>query len=280
MRQLRIHVMAIAIASVLGSAVAGARAAVSEANQQALRTKFVGKVLVFRKSFRDVSKLDVTPEGKVQGDHQPGYWSVDAVLQVKDLQFGKDRVIFKCAKLWANATPDNHLRFFPASVALKGKTDYAENEEIVFHTGIGDVTPQALNQQVGKVFLSEKDSVLGTAPQPIASYIEGVPAQVDIDPASATGFSGTPPKVVSNPTPQLPREALLVGQGGHEGIVVYVDERGAAAVVGFTRLLHYGIEEATIEGVRHWKFEPAVKDGHPVPVRIAVSIDYSSSQKK
>jgi hypothetical protein len=45
-------------------------------------------------------------------------------------------------------------------------------------------------------------------------------------------------------------------------------------VVGFTHLLQYGAEEATIDAVKQWKFQPAMKDGKPVAVRMAAFVDF------
>jgi TonB family protein len=38
--------------------------------------------------------------------------------------------------------------------------------------------------------------------------------------------------------------------------------------------LGMGLDEKAIEAVKNWRFEPAMKDGHPVPVQIAVEVDF------
>jgi len=86
--------------------------------------------------------------------------------------------------------------------------------------------------------------------------------------------------VLSRSTPDLPREALLAGQSGQEKFLVLVDEEGNGAVVAFTQLLQYGLEETTIEAVKKWKFAPAIRAGKPVPVRMAMSIDYKRPQQQ
>jgi len=98
--------------------------------------------------------------------------------------------------------------------------------------------------------------------------------QVDIDLISGPRLDGTPPKPISTPTPNLTREASLAGQAGREGFVVSVDQEGRSGVVGFTRLLQFGLEEATMEAAREWKFEPAMQQGKRVAVRIPVFIEY------
>ena len=43
------------------------------------------------------------------------------------------------------------------------------------------------------------------------------------------------------------------------------------AIVGSTA---QEMVEKAMEAVRNWKFEPAMKDGHPVRVEIAVEVDF------
>lgn len=258
----------------LSGVVISVRAAVSETNQQTLKTQYVGKVLVFRKLYRMANQLEYAEDGTLKGNHRAGYWATDGAVQVKDLDFKKDRLVFKCTKLWAAIKDDGQLHFFPASVMLKGKTDYPENEDITFRTGEDAITVETVTQWVNNVFLGGKDSLLSSAPQPIVAYIQKAPTAVDYDPATGAEFSGTPPKAISQSDPQLPREAQLVGQAGRENFVIYIDSEGRAAVVGFTHLLQYGAEEATIDAVKQWKFQPAMKDGKPVAVRMAAFVDF------
>jgi hypothetical protein len=41
-----------------------------------------------------------------------------------------------------------------------------------------------------------------------------------------------------------------------------------------------GLDEKAIEAVKNWKFEPAMKDGHPVRVEIAVEVDFHLESDK
>ncbi len=264
----------------LVSGAAVVRAAVSAADQQSLHSQFVGKVLTFRKCARLVSQYDVQEDGTVKGNAQPGFWSVDGNALVKDIEFRKDHVTFKCVKLWANIKDDGQLHFFPASAALKGNSsDYPQNTDIIFRTSQENVAAAQIVERLGKLCLGAQESSLAVAPQSIVAFIQKVPADLDADSGLDKGFKGTPPKATSNSTPQEPKEAAMVGQAGKETFVVYVDEQGKGAVVGFTHLLQYGLEEATIEAVKGWTFTPASQDGKPVAVRMAMSIDFKAEKR-
>ncbi len=282
MRRLRVFVFAAISTMLLSGAVIVARAGVSAADEQTLRTEYVGKVLIFRKSVRIANNLEYAADGTLKGDHEPGFWTVDGAVQVKDVNFGKDHVTLKCVKLWANIKPDGQLHYFPASAALKGKSSngYPDAVNVTLRTEKAAVSTEEVKQLVQKVFLGPNESVLSATPQPIAAFIQKVPLRTDIDPVTGMGFSGTPPQPVEDPTPARSREATLVGQAGRESFIVYVDTQGRAAVLGFTHLLQYGLEETTIDAVKGWRFQPAVKDGKPVAVRIPMSIDYKLPEQK
>jgi protein TonB len=38
--------------------------------------------------------------------------------------------------------------------------------------------------------------------------------------------------------------------------------------------LGMGLDEKAVEAVRQWKFEPAMKDGQPVALELAVEVDF------
>jgi len=259
----------------LASPVTTVRAEVSGPDQKALKSQYLNQVLIFRKDFRMVKRLDIAQDGTVTGGKASGLWSVDGAIQVSTLAFDKKTVTVRGNKLWANIKNDGQLHFFPASVVLKGRQGYPVTVEIAFHTGSESVSAQQIRTSIERVFLGGSDSQLSSTPQPIAAYIQNVVPQYDIDLASPKPFGGTLPKVITQSQLPNPTEAALAGQGGQESFVVYVDEKGNAAVIGFTRLLQYGLEETTIEAVKNWKFEPATKDGKPVAMRVLMHLNYA-----
>jgi hypothetical protein len=269
--------IAIVIGVLFGAAATAARARIFESDQSVLRAQYVEKVLIFRNCYRMIDKLEVLEDGTVKGKAQPGYWAVDGAFQVKTLTFGNDRVSLTGIKLWTDIQKDGVLHYFPASAALNGKGDYPSGLEVIFRTGVEVETAAQFTARVDRIFFNEQETKLDSAPAPIARYIRNEAVKVDIDPASGTGFKGTPPKPVSTPQPYLSHEASLVGQTGTENFIVLVDEQGRGSVDGFTNVLQYGLEEATMEAVKKWKFQPATLNGKPVPLRIAMNIKYRSA---
>jgi len=206
MKKIMGHCLGGALA-LLGGLALAVGAELPATDQEALRKQYVNKVLIFRKSYRMLDRLEVKADGTVAGKPRPGYWTMDGACQVKDLEFRKDAVILKCTKLGANVKDDGQLHYFPVSAALKGKTDYPEKMDVVFRTASAGKFLAQVNEQVSKIFLSEQEPKLAATPAPISAYIQKLSIQPDIDPAPGAGFDGTLPKLVSTLVPDLSREA-------------------------------------------------------------------------
>jgi TonB family protein len=82
----------------------------------------------------------------------------------------------------------------------------------------------------------------------------------------------TPPRQVFAPEPEFSKEAR---EAHHEGISVVgliVGTDGKACNVRILQRIGFGLDEKAVEAVKSWVFEPAVKDGKPVAVEIAVEV--------
>jgi periplasmic protein TonB len=88
------------------------------------------------------------------------------------------------------------------------------------------------------------------------------------------GGGVSPPRAVFSPEPEFSEEARKAKFQGvcTLGLVVGVD--GRASNIRVLSSLGMGLDEKAIEAVKNWKFEPAMKDGHPVPVEIALEVDF------
>jgi hypothetical protein len=274
MKKIQAYLIAGATAVLLGCGAVAVRAEITPADQEALRTQYGGKVLIFRKSYRMIDRLEVNADGTIKGNHEPGYWSVDGAVQVKDVEVKKESVTFKCLKLWAHLKDDGQLHYFPVAAALKGKGDYPENAAITFRTNGPSESLDQLKRRVNAVFLGEQESQLNAAPAPVVAYIQKIAVAPDVDREAGKGLDFAPPEAVKSAELALTREALLAGQSGHQISVVLVDIEGNASVVGFRKPLHFGLEESTMETLKAWKFKPATREGKAVACRIVLDLLY------
>jgi TonB family protein len=55
---------------------------------------------------------------------------------------------------------------------------------------------------------------------------------------------------------------------------------GLAHDVTVTKLLGHGFDEQALRSVQEWRFEPAAKNGRPIPARITVQVDFSMTSSR
>jgi len=88
------------------------------------------------------------------------------------------------------------------------------------------------------------------------------------------GNGVSPPKAIYSPEPEFSDEARKAKFQGTCTLSLIVSKDGRPSDIRVVGSLGMGLDEKAIEAVSKWKFEPAMKDGHPVPVNIEVEVDF------
>jgi len=88
------------------------------------------------------------------------------------------------------------------------------------------------------------------------------------------GGGVSPPRQIYAPEPEFSEEARKAKYQGVCTLQLVVGIDGRPSQIRVQSSLGMGLDEKAIEAVKNWKFEPAMKDGHPVPVQIAVEVDF------
>ena len=88
------------------------------------------------------------------------------------------------------------------------------------------------------------------------------------------GGGVSPPIPIFKPEPEFSEEARKAKFQGTCTLALIVGIDGRASDIRVVSSLGMGLDEKAIEAVKNWKFEPAMKDGHPVRVEIAVEVDF------
>jgi TonB family protein len=95
------------------------------------------------------------------------------------------------------------------------------------------------------------------------------------------GHGVSNPRLIHNVEPEFSEQAR---QAGYEGICVLelvVDAEGMPKNIKVVRPIGMGLDDKAIAAVEQWTFEPAMKDGTPVAVRINVEVSFHLyAQKK
>jgi protein TonB len=88
------------------------------------------------------------------------------------------------------------------------------------------------------------------------------------------GRGVTPPRPIYSPDPEFSEEARKAKYQGTCTLMIVVSADGKPTNIRVVNSLGMGLDEKAIETVRTWRFEPGMKDGHPVNVEMAVEVDF------
>jgi len=84
----------------------------------------------------------------------------------------------------------------------------------------------------------------------------------------------SPPRVIYQIDPEFSEEARKAKYQGTCTLMLVVDTAGRPTNIRVASSLGMGLDEKAIEAVKKWRFEPSMKDGHPVNVEIAVEVEF------
>ena len=83
-----------------------------------------------------------------------------------------------------------------------------------------------------------------------------------------------PPRALYAPDPEYSESARRHKQQGVGVLQVIVTPEGTVARIRVQRVIGFGLDQKAVNAVCQWKFEPALKDGQPVPVEMNVEVTF------
>ena len=83
-----------------------------------------------------------------------------------------------------------------------------------------------------------------------------------------------PPKVVYDPDPQYSEAARRAHYQGTVVLWLVVEPNGMPDRIRVQRSIGIGLDEAAIDSVKTWRFQPATRNGQPVRVMIDVEVNF------
>ena len=84
----------------------------------------------------------------------------------------------------------------------------------------------------------------------------------------------TPPHATYAPDPPYPPKELKNHYQGAVGLLLTVGTDGLPHDIAVARSVTSDFDEAAVDAVKTWRFDPAIKDGKRVPVRIKVEVTF------
>lgn len=90
----------------------------------------------------------------------------------------------------------------------------------------------------------------------------------------SVGGGVSAPQLIHSVEPEFTDAARQARYQGVVSIQLIVDQNGNPENIQVVRHLGMGLDEKAVEAVRQYKFRPAMYQGHPVPVRLMVDVDF------
>ena len=82
------------------------------------------------------------------------------------------------------------------------------------------------------------------------------------------------PRVISAPLPEYPAAAHAAKEKGSVRLSFVVNSNGQTCNVKIIKHLKPDLDATALEAISAWKFQPAVRNGKPVAVRLETSVDF------
>lgn len=270
------------VAKVLGAELTG--------KVVALRGLYVGPYLHFDSS------------ANVIGHVETGYWASDAMLEVKKvsveggkLQISGKRIItvfdVKAGQFKNLRTKDKvalainidptwqdiaaQLRIVLAKISTGSPTELASQAPSYWDCWLTGTIERREGPQGWKCSPSGIPSVPKPDPDlPPLQRTSTLTKTNDGTEYYSVGKGVTPPKALKADDPIYTPLAKAANIQGKSVLWVIVNENGVASDIRIERPIGGGLDDRAVEAVRQWRFAPAIKDGHPVPVAINVEINF------
>lgn len=110
--------------------------------------------------------------------------------------------------------------------------------------------------------------------KPAVAQPKPCPPDASLDQPCHVGGEVKPPKPISTPDPQFNDYGRALRIHGTIVLWTVVDETGHPRRLVIQKPLGCGFDEDALEKVKEWTFQPAIRDGRPVPVMINVQVNF------
>jgi TonB family protein len=91
------------------------------------------------------------------------------------------------------------------------------------------------------------------------------------------GCGIVPPRIVKQLGPEYGERVRPAHLPGTVALLLTVDAEGRPRDIRVTRSLGLEMDRKCVEAVQRWKFKPAIRDGKPVAVEVAIELNFQSS---
>ena len=246
--------------------------------EKAITDKFVGKVLTIRGFYKQNSlDYDSTGEPKFKGD--PGPWTLYGKLRVNEVKVRKDRLEIQGTRLWVEWVPDSKGQ---RQMQLVRTTD-----DVLLKADLGqpEPDPSEINHILSSIFLNPEDRMSDLVPEHWRKFFGGTVCtsalpefkpQPGQGPGTVQGVSGG--HLLKRATPAYPEQAKRARLQGPVVFDVVINKQGKVRCLSVWEPLGMGAEEASLDALRQWTYQPYLLNGQPVEVQTRITVNYQLTQ--
>jgi protein TonB len=127
-------------------------------------------------------------------------------------------------------------------------------------------------KKLAEFYLRRATELAEIANRQAAINPSGQPGQPDSNGVFRVGESIKPPQ--RKGVPRMPEAASAAGVQGVVIVEVVIDESGAVTQPRILRSIPL-LDDAALDAVREWRFDPTIVDGRAVPVRMTLSVNFT-----
>lgn len=127
---------------------------------------------------------------------------------------------------------------------------------------------------ISKAFLALTAAAIILAVGLLTGQTQTEPTQTEPERIEKPGRGISPPRLTYSPEPEFSETARAAGYQGVCVLTLIVGADGVPRNIQVKNPIGMGLDEKAVEAVRSWRFTPALKDGKPVAVQIAVEVDF------
>jgi TonB family protein len=279
--------------------------------ENAINNQFKDKTLILLHPLGTES-LRFSADGKPIKGGSPGPWTIYGAIHVNKVQLKPDQVRLQGQRVFFGFTssqPESHL-FTLIKDRRSPPCKPAVEVEINLDQPLSSI--DQFQAALSKVFALNKQDFLNSVPEFWHSYIA---EHLDFDPVSGAllytggnlnhksnlvanaktiaktasindenqpdqtvfkvGDGVKAPKVQWAPEPNFSEAARYEKYKGVVVLSIVVDKEGNVTDVNIVRPLGIGLDDEAANGVKSWRFNPAIRNGEPVRVLMNVEVSFN-----
>lgn len=265
--------------------------------EQHLRDQYQNKTLILR-GFYSGKHLQYDSTGALTRNSKAGDWTTDGFIRINEINFSHNRIALKSDRLTIADDYRNGFQFQSKHAHTDIELDLAADNS----------SPQQVDAAMARIFLTSQDDFAELVPDywkhcvAIAETGKGGNCRFPPEILSIPGLTRLAANSTSDSLPKTP--PLCIGKGANcagktspprpirhtdpefserarrdrfQGVVtvgLVVDTDGRPTHIQILNPLGYGLDAKAVEAVKNWTFEPGERDGHPVPVYLAIEVEF------